>query len=72
MFHREDNASKAALIFLCELLQSKGAHWIDCQLQNPFFEQMGAREIARPEFMRMLRVALSDSPALFPTPSSNS
>lgn len=72
MFHREDNASKAALIFLCEYLRSRGAHWIDCQLQNPFFEKMGAREIPRDEFTRMLRVALSDSPALFPTPFSNS
>ncbi len=72
MFHREDNASKAALILLCEYLQTRGAHWIDCQLQNPFFEQMGASEIPRDKFTHMLRVAISDSPALFPKPFSNS
>jgi leucyl/phenylalanyl-tRNA--protein transferase len=72
MFHRENNASKAALFFLCEYLQARGALWIDCQLQNPFFEKVGVREIPRDEFTRMLHAALSDSPALFPTPFSNS
>ena len=72
MFHREANASKAALIFLCEYLQLRGAFWIDCQLQNPFFETIGVREIERDEFMRMLGAAINDSPALFPTPFSTS
>lgn len=72
MFHHENDASKAALIFLCEYMKMRGAHWIDCQIQNPFFEQMGAREIPRDEFTQMLNAAISDSPALFPMRFSNS
>jgi leucyl/phenylalanyl-tRNA--protein transferase len=65
MFHRVDNASKAALIFLCEFLQKRDAHWIDCQLQNPFFAQMGAREIPRRQFTRMLQIAQAEPGQLF-------
>lgn len=66
MFHREDNASKAALIFLAEFLKSNGATWFDCQLQNPFFNKLGAREIPRAQFTEMLCDAISASPAIFP------
>jgi leucyl/phenylalanyl-tRNA--protein transferase len=55
MFHQEDNASKAAIIFLAEYLSARGVAWIDCQLLNPFFETMGAREVPRDEFMKMLQ-----------------
>lgn len=65
MFHSEDNASKAALIFLCEFLKTRNAHWIDCQLQNPFFEKMGVREIPRDQFTRMLRVAQAEPVKMF-------
>jgi leucyl/phenylalanyl-tRNA--protein transferase len=57
MFHFADHASKAALIYLAEYLQERGATWIDCQLLTPFFETMGAREIPREEFMQMLQYA---------------
>jgi len=59
MFHRVENASKAALAFLVEHCQSRGAGWIDCQLQNPFFERLGAREIPRDEFLIMLDTAMN-------------
>jgi leucyl/phenylalanyl-tRNA--protein transferase len=64
MFHFEDNASKAALIFLAEYLQSKGAHWIDCQLLTPFFESIGTREIERDDFLEMLWQA-REQPSIF-------
>lgn len=62
MFHIADNASKAALIYLAESLQNKGATWIDCQLLTPFFETLGAREIARDEFLEMMREAWGKAP----------
>lgn len=64
MFHRADNASKAALGFLVEYLQARGVEWIDCQLMNPFFEQLGACEVPREQYMEMLGHALKQ-PRLF-------
>lgn len=71
MFHRADNASKAALGFLVEYLKERGVEWLDCQLMNPLFEQLGAREVPRERFMGMLQQALSGSGELFPKPPSN-
>ncbi|MBW3636552.1 MAG: leucyl/phenylalanyl-tRNA--protein transferase [Armatimonadetes bacterium] len=65
MFFRESNASKAALIWLVEHLQSRGASWLDCQMMTPHFAQFGAREVERSEFMRLLRMALSQENGLF-------
>jgi leucyl/phenylalanyl-tRNA--protein transferase len=65
MFYREPNASKAALAWLVEYLQFKGAGWIDCQLLTPHFEVMGAREVPREEYMVMLEQALSADIRLF-------
>jgi len=50
MFYKESNASKFALIALGQLLKSTGVNFIDCQLLNPFLEDMGAKEISRQEF----------------------
>ena len=65
MFHQADNASKAALAFLVEHCKKRGVTWIDCQLQNPFFEKVGAREIPREEFLEMLNEAMN-APSIFP------
>lgn len=54
MFHREDDASKGALLFLIETLRSRGATWIDIQMMTPHFEALGARLVAREEFTGML------------------
>jgi leucyl/phenylalanyl-tRNA--protein transferase len=64
MFNRTDNAAKAALGFLVEYLQERGVEWLDCQLMNPLFEQMHAREVPRERFMEMLEEALKQ-PRLF-------
>ena len=65
MFHTVDNASKAALAFLVDRCHNRGAAWIDCQLQNPFFEKVGAREIPREEFLKMLDEAMNVPTRLF-------
>lgn len=64
MFHFSDHASKAALLFLVEYLATRGVTWIDCQLQTPFFESIGAREVPREEFIEMLRDAWQQ-PSIF-------
>jgi leucyl/phenylalanyl-tRNA--protein transferase len=54
MFYRESNASKVALLFLIEHLQSKGATWLDTQVMTPHFENFGAKEIGREDFLDRL------------------
>lgn len=52
MFYTQSNASKFALVALSKLLSSVGITFIDCQLLNPFLEDMGAIEISRNEFIQ--------------------
>ncbi len=51
MFSKVSNASKAALIWLC---QSGGYKLIDCQLPNEHLKSMGASMISREIFLKML------------------
>ena len=55
MFHTASNASKFALYCLVEELRGRGATWLDCQVLTPHLASLGAREVPREEFMRMLR-----------------
>jgi len=52
MFSLKPNASKLALIYLC---QTKGYKLIDCQLHNPHLESMGGRYIDRNAYMDFLK-----------------
>jgi leucyl/phenylalanyl-tRNA--protein transferase len=54
MFHREPNASKLALLHLCEYLMSRGLDWMDIQMLTPHMEALGAQEISRNEFLDKL------------------
>jgi leucyl/phenylalanyl-tRNA--protein transferase len=51
MFAKVSNASKVALISLC---QSKKYKLIDCQVYTEHLESMGARMISREEYMALL------------------
>jgi len=51
MFTKKSNASKIALIWLC---QNANINLIDCQIHSDHLEKMGARMIARKEFMEYL------------------
>ncbi len=55
MFSGEENASKIALIRLCQQLRAWGFAVIDCQVSNPHLHSMGASTIARAEFVELLR-----------------
>lgn len=54
MFHRQDDASKLALLYLIERLRERGATWIDCQVMTPHMRALGAREISRAKFLDLM------------------
>jgi leucyl/phenylalanyl-tRNA--protein transferase len=57
MFYKESNASKFALVALAQLLHTANISFIDCQLLNPFLQEMGAKEIPRSAFVKRLNKA---------------
>ncbi len=65
MFHLEPNASKLALLHLVEHLRERGLEWIDIQMLTPHMESLGAKEIAREEFLKKLKATLKKGLKLF-------
>src|SRR5262249_15144867 len=61
MFFRIRDASKAALVFLFERLQSCGFELFDTQILNAHTASLGAKEIARKEYLERL-AAIVDKP----------
>jgi len=54
MFSRERDASKVALVALVDILRRGAFHMIDCQVENPHLNSLGARCIGRLDFERRL------------------
>lgn len=54
MFSRRPNASKIALISLCQQLQQWGYQLIDCQIHNDHLQNMGAEHLDREQFSALL------------------
>ncbi len=59
MFSQMSDASKTAFAFLVERLKKSGCKLIDCQISTAHLISLGAREISRNEFMRLLSAAVS-------------
>lgn len=59
MFHLEDDASKFALVTLCNFCSQNKIAWIDLQVINSFTKKMGAEELSRAAFIRKLNKALA-------------
>tara|TARA_R110002050_G_scaffold189325_2_gene323920 strand:- start:7633 stop:8286 length:654 start_codon:yes stop_codon:yes gene_type:complete len=55
MFSLTSNASKFAFIKLAQELQEKEYKIIDCQLHTDHLESLGAQEISRIEFLKLLK-----------------
>jgi leucyl/phenylalanyl-tRNA--protein transferase len=55
MFAKRPNASKAAFLSLARLLFSDGVALIDCQIHTNHLESLGAVEISRDEYLKILR-----------------
>lgn len=54
MFSTQTDASKVALVALCEKVISLSGDFIDCQLPTPHLKSMGAVEISRDDFLDMI------------------
>ena len=55
MFSRKSNASKIAFISLAKELQQKEYKLIDCQVYTAHLESLGAEEIPRKQFIKILK-----------------
>jgi leucyl/phenylalanyl-tRNA--protein transferase len=58
MFHRQTDASKASIVQAVQELKKRGCNWMDIQMLTPHMERLGAREIARDEFLGLCRQAM--------------
>ncbi len=56
MFSIEANASKLALFFLCEKLQTLKIPMIDCQMPTPHLISLGAENLTRTDFKAALKI----------------
>lgn len=66
MFHRETDASKVAFVHLVRQLELWSCPMIDCQVSNPHLSSLGAVEVPREDFERLLEVGVEQPP--FPQP----
>jgi leucyl/phenylalanyl-tRNA--protein transferase len=55
MFSKVSNASKVAFIALARYLQHNNYRLLDCQVHNDHLESLGAREINRSDFLKILK-----------------
>lgn len=60
MFSTKSDASKAALVGLCEKVKNLGGDFIDCQLPTDHLQSLGASVIEREKFLDMLENALEN------------
>lgn len=65
MFYKKPNTSKLALLFLIDYLKSRGATWLDCQVMTPHMKALGAKEIERQMFLKLLLSAQNFKLRLF-------
>lgn len=60
MFSTKDNASKAAFITLCKRLEAEGYIMVDCQVYTKHLESLGAVNIPREEFLKLIEKGISN------------
>ncbi len=66
MFTRVPDASKVALVHLARTMAAAGGRLIDCQMHTPHLASLGARDIARAEFIGYLEEWLGKPPPVEP------
>lgn len=59
MFSKVSNASKTAFVFLAEKLKEAAFLLIDCQIYSYHLQLLGARDVPRPIFLKLLKHALN-------------
>ncbi|MAD74607.1 MAG: leucyl/phenylalanyl-tRNA--protein transferase [Rheinheimera sp.] len=55
MFNRVPDAAKFALLALQQHIRHFAPGWIDCQLPNPFLQQLGAETMSRSHYLNLLQ-----------------
>ncbi len=55
MFSKVSNASKVAFYHLCKQAKNNGIKLIDCQVYNDHLATLGAKQISREEYFRILK-----------------
>lgn len=67
MFSRIPDASKIVMVYVCQFLQQHAFPLLDCQVYNPHLNSMGARQIPRRDFLRLVRhtAALPQTPDMW-------
>ena len=65
MYYRVSDASKLALWFMVSYFQACGLGWFDVQVMTPLLERLGAVELEREAFMRLLRAERLKPKSLF-------
>ncbi len=56
MFSKERDASKVAFYHLCQQAGQNGIKLIDCQVYNEHLASLGAKEIPRDEYVKLLKI----------------
>ena len=59
MFHREPDASKVALGWLCGRLHAAGYRFVDCQQDTPHLRSLGAVAVPRLRYLHLLGEGLA-------------
>jgi len=59
MFSRMTDSSKVALVHLVERLRDKGFELLDTQFSTPHLQKLGAVEISRQAYLRLLKRAIA-------------
>ncbi|GGD18828.1 leucyl/phenylalanyl-tRNA--protein transferase [Flavobacterium orientale] len=58
MFSKVPNASKVAFVSLIQQLKEANYHLLDCQVHNDHLEKLGAFEISRANYLKILKASL--------------
>jgi leucyl/phenylalanyl-tRNA--protein transferase len=61
MFTRVTDASKVALVHAVEFLRARGVELIDCQVASAHTRSLGAVDIPREEFLKLVRELCADA-----------
>ncbi len=72
MFSRQSDASKVATVALVDILRRGGARIIDCQMESDHLNSLGARNIPRLDFERLLAQTIDEKadPAVWSVPGT--
>ena len=58
MFHKVNNASKVAFVYLVMKIKTWQFHFIDCQVETDLLTGLGAKPVPRTEYLERLKTAV--------------